>query len=211
MREDHPRARPQRFQVRPAAQARADQRLHRGRRDQRERRALRQAAPLRGEAEGGGGVEGEGPVGWQEVPHDAPGSLLEVEGHHRTLPEAAVVDELQGSGRQERVGPARGRAEDRAGVPPPDVVPLAGEHPGLVYLPAAVVGAPHPRLPRDQARAADGDVVHWPNNGGGQAEGSGEAGGEGRGARAGRGRPRHLVLLRPLPLLRLRLAGHRGF
>ena len=129
------------------------------------------------------------------------GALLPLPLGHRALPVRPVVRAHAPAGRQ---GP--GRLGARGGALLPEEVgehlrPLAAQHPRLVHLPPAVVGAPHPGLVLRRLRPDD----------------RGPGGPDGlrplrqHGHPPGPGRAGHLVLLLALALLHPGLAGgHRG-
>eukprot|EP00958_Prasinococcus_capsulatus_P012731 scaffold1283_cov321-Prasinococcus_capsulatus_cf.AAC.7 len=198
--------------------------LHgRGRHQRPRRRALPRPAALRGARARGGGAARGGPAARGGGQQDAPGPLLAHQGCDRAARQAAVVGALRGHGARRVRGGARRRAGDRAVAVRGGVVPLAGGHPRLVHLAAALVGPPHTgllrappgrrplRLRRHGLLLRDARPV----GGGAHAGGGARArrgplrrrgGGGGAGADAGRGRAGHLVQLGAVPLLHAGLA-----
>ena len=113
---------------------------------------------------------------------------------------AAVAPVVREDGAPGRARPRRGggRAHPlRARELDQDLLRMDAQHPRLVHLAPALVGPSHPGLDLREVRGADGG-----------ARGARRLPEVRRhGARPGDGRARHLVLLRPLPVLHAGLAG----
>ena len=107
----------------------------------------------------------------------------------------AVVGGLQGHGGGRRAGGARRPPGDRSPRVRGHVVPVAGQHPGLVHLAAALVGPPHPGLlrpgrgrgPGRRGHALGGheELGRGAQRGGGAGKGPGGQPGQGGARRAG--------------------------
>ena len=127
------------------------------------------------------------------------GALLPLQDHDRAPALQAVVREGGAPGRD---GHGRGAGGTDSSIIPDhwesSLFRMDEQHPGLVHLPADLVGPPHPGLvlPRSAARS-------WSP---GRTRGCCHACGGG-GPRPGNRRPGHLVLLGPLALFHPGLAG----
>ena len=195
-REGHARARLQRLRDGQAPQARGDQHLQPRRHAERERRPVRRARPQSARARA------------VKKALDEKGLARGTKPHMLTLPRCqrsgGVVEPmistqwfLKMKAMAER-GARSGRTTERVANHPrgvgEDVRPLPREHPGLVHLASALVGAPDPRVARaerrDQGRARRG-----------------RPSAPRRRLEAGPRRARHVVLERALAVLDARLAG----
>ena len=199
--EGHPGARPQRLRDGQAARPAADQHPQPRRHPERQRAAgLPGPEGEAGPPEGHGGHQAGGAVHQGGEAPARGGALLPLPLDHRALPLGPVVRAHAAPGRQ---GP--GRLAAGAGALLPEEVgehlrPLAAQHPRLVHLPPAVVGAPHPgvvlRGLREDDRGPRGPLRLRPLRQRRNPPGPGRAG--------------HLVLLGPVALLHPGLAGgHR--
>mmetsp|Transcript_6434 Transcript_6434/g.15751 ORF Transcript_6434/g.15751 Transcript_6434/m.15751 type:complete len:241 (-) Transcript_6434:291-1013(-) len=202
---------------------------HPGRRRQHERRggALRGSQALRCALRRARRAQEQGAQPRRGGEPHAPRSVLAHRGRDRAPAQASVVGQLRAHGQARHRGRPHRAAQDHARLPRGHVVPVARQHPGLVRLAAAVVGASHPRVvpaAQDSGRrqlGRSGRAHCGAQRGGGAGQGA-----RGRGARArprqrrggalpGRGRAGHVVLVRPLPILapglaRLERPGHEG-
>ena len=191
----HAGARPQRLRHRRAPRLRQDQHHERRRDHLRGGRRLRRARPLRGPQARAGRPRGARRAGQDRRARPLGGPLLPLPHGHRAVALGPVVRRHEAA---RRAGD-RGRARRSRDVPPQALgerlLPLDGQHPRLVHLSAAVVGAPDPgvllrRLRHDGRQHGRPDRV--PHVRGSDA--------------AGRGRARHVVLLAALAVRHARLA-----
>ncbi len=140
--QDHPGARPQRLRDRPPSQPAGGQRDRRGRAHDRGRRPLRRPHG-RGGAQGGGrGARAGGPDPQAGALHAHGAVLTPLRRAHRAADLAPVVHAHARAGRARERGGAHG-----PGPLPPRALGaglprLARQHPAVVHLAAAVVGAP---------------------------------------------------------------------
>ena len=155
--EDHARARPQRLRDRPRPRARGDLGDRRGRpHDRGGRRALRRHDRARGARGRRRGAARGGPDLAHRALHAQRPVLPPLGRADRAADLAAVVHaDGRARGARARRRPRRPRPDPPRG-PAAALLRVDGEHPALVHLAPAVVGAPDPRLVPRRARPTAG-------------------------------------------------------
>ena len=153
-------ARSERLRDRPAPQAADDLDLRRRGRDQRRGRLVRRPGPVRGAQAGQGEAEGARARARLASPRSRRRSLRALRDDRRADAVDAVVRE-DGAARQAgHRGGGAGEDQVRPRGVDEDVLPLDAQHPRLVHLAAAVVGAPHPGVDLRQVQRDHGGADH---------------------------------------------------
>ena len=142
--------------------------------------------PLRGAQGGQGAAEGAGPRARLEAARARGRPLPALRDGRRADAVDAVVREDGAAGQAGHRGGGAGQDQVRPRELVEDLLPLDAQHPRLVHLAAAVVGAPHPGLVLRQVQRDRRWRARRPPPAASAAAPT---------AQAGRGRARHLVLV----------------
>ena len=151
--------RPQRLRDGPAARSAPGGGHRRGRPDDRRGGTVRRPGPVRGARGDRGAARGGGPAGTGRGPPACGGALQPLPDGGRAAGVDPVVRPDQAVGRA-RDCRGRGRPHPlRAGELGPHLLRVDDQHPRLVHLAPALVGAPYSRVVLRRVRRDDGDRV----------------------------------------------------